>query len=125
MKISQYQSPNFSKNPRKTSKIHYIIIHYTGMQSKRVSLKRLTNPLEKVSCHYMIDREGQAVQMVDDNKIAWHAGKSKWKNLKNLNEHSIGIELVNKGHRFGYQKFSSIQIKTMYFEFTWHMGSHR
>ena len=113
MKIKQYQSPNFSKKLRKASKIQYIIIHYTGMQSKRVSLNRLTNPLKKVSCHYIVDREGQAVQMVDDNKIAWHAGKSKWKNLKNLNEHSIGIELVNKGHRFGYQKFSSIQIKTL------------
>ena len=113
MKINQYQSPNFSKKPRKTSKIHYIIIHYTGMQSKRVSIRRLTNPLKKVSCHYMVDREGQAIQMVDDNKIAWHAGKSKWKNLKNLNENSIGIELVNKGHGLGYQKFSSIQIKTL------------
>ena len=113
MKIKQYLSPNFSKNLRKISKIQYIIIHYTGMQSKRVSLKRLTNPLKKVSCHYMIDREGQVVQMIDDNKIAWHAGKSRWKNLKNLNEKSIGIELVNKGHRLGYQKFSSNQIKTL------------
>ena len=78
MKIKHYQSPNYSKKQRKTSQIQYIIIHYTGMQSKRVSLRRLTSPLQKVSCHYMVDREGQAIQMINDNKIAWHAGKSKW-----------------------------------------------
>jgi len=51
--------------------------------------------------------------MVEDNKIAWHAGKSKWKKLKNLNNNSIGIELVNKGHQFGYQKFSKKQINVL------------
>ena len=51
--------------------------------------------------------------MVKDNKVAWHAGKSKWKNFKNLNENSIGIELVNKGHEFGYQNFSNIQITSL------------
>ena len=51
--------------------------------------------------------------MVNDNKIAWHAGKSKWKNYKNLNKYSIGIELVNKGHKFGYEKFTNSQLSNL------------
>ena len=72
-------SPNFSKKIRKNKDIKFIILHYTGMQSKIVSIKRLLNPKYKVSCHYLIDREGRIIKMVDENKIAWHAGKSKWK----------------------------------------------
>ena len=65
----------------------------------------------KVSCHYLIDRKGKILRMVDDNNIAWHAGKSKWKNFKNINKVSLGIELVNKGHEFGYQSFSNLSNK--------------
>ncbi len=83
------------------------------MQSMRASIKRLTSIKHKVSCHYLIGRNGKIFHMVEDNKIAWHAGKSKWGQLKNLNSSSIGIELVNKGHQFGYQKFSRKQIKTL------------
>ena len=57
--------------------------------------------------------------MVDDRKTAWHAGKSRWKNYINLNRYSIGIELVNKGHEFGYQKFSTSQIKSLINLFLW------
>ena len=83
------------------------------MQSKIASIKRLTNPRFKVSCHYLIDRKGLVMRLVDDDKIAWHAGKSKWKNFVNLNKYSIGIELVNKGHDFGYEKFTDIQINRL------------
>jgi len=83
------------------------------MQSKRASLKRLLSSNYKVSCHYLIDRIGGIYQMVPDNKVAWHAGKSKWKNINNLNEKSIGIELQNKGHNIKYEKFSKIQIKNL------------
>ena len=62
----------------------------------------------------MINRQGLVTQMVPDNKIAWHAGKSKWRNFHNLNEFSIGIELVNKGHNFGYEKFPTSQIYGLY-----------
>jgi N-acetylmuramoyl-L-alanine amidase len=111
MKLKLVKSPNFSKVPRKTNKIKYVVVHYTGMQSKRASVRRLLNKKHKVSCHYFIDRKGSAIQMVDDKKVAWHAGKSKWKNIVNLNEGSIGIELVNKGYRLGYEKFPKKQIK--------------
>ena len=104
-------SPNFSKTLRLKRDIKFVIIHYTGMQSEIASSKRLKNPNSKVSCHYLINRQGIVIQMVRDKNIAWHAGKSKWKNFKNLNLNSIGIELVNKGHRFGYQNFQKNKFK--------------
>ena len=113
MNYISIKSPNYSKKARNREKIKFIIIHYTGMQSIRASIKRLTSPKHKVSCHYLIDRAGKIFQMVEDNKIAWHAGKSKWGKSRNLNANSIGIELVNKGHQFGYQKFSKKQIKML------------
>ena len=82
------------------------------MQSEIESIKRLKNPKYKVSCHYLINRKGQTIQMVKERFEAWHAGKSRWKKFTNLNKNSIGIELVNKGHQFGYQNFSSRQIKS-------------
>ena len=83
------------------------------MQSEIESISRLKNVQSKVSCHYLINRGGLITQMVKENKVAWHAGKSKWKNFRNLNKNSIGIELVNKGHEFGYQNFSNIQISSL------------
>ena len=83
------------------------------MQSEIESVKRLKSRKFKVSCHYLINRKGEVVQMVNENMIAWHAGKSKWKNYINLNDNSIGIELVNRGHEFGYQNFSLRQINSL------------
>ena len=113
MSIMKYKSINFSKNTRNIKKIKFIIIHYTGMQSMRASLYRLTSKRHKVSCHYLIDRKGTIFQLVEDNKIAWHAGKSKWKNKNSLNYNSIGIEISNPGHEYGYRKFNEKQIKTL------------
>ena len=113
MKIKVNKSVNFSKKTRRLRDIQYLIIHYTGMQSARVSMKRLKNPNSKVSCHYLIDRNGQIYKMIDDANIAWHAGKSKWKNIKNLNKYSIGIEIQNKGHFINYQNFPKKQISSL------------
>ena len=113
MNFEIIKSPNFLKKTRKTGNIKFIIIHYTGMQSIRASIKRLLNPKSKVSCHYLISRDGRLIKMVDDNKIAWHAGKSKWKTYKNLNFFSIGIELSNKGHQFGYQSYPKKQLESL------------
>ena len=110
MRIKTNFSPNFSLQKRLKKSIKFVIIHYTGMQSEIDSIERLKNIKSRVSCHYLINRKGEIIQMVEDNKVAWHAGKSKWKNFENLNENSIGIELVNKGHEHGYQNFSNIQI---------------
>ena len=106
-------SPNFSKKTRSKKDIKYVIIHYTGMQSEIESIKRLKNSKSKVSCHYLINRKGIIIQMVNEKFSAWHAGKSKWSKFTNLNINSIGIELVNKGHQFGYERFTKNQIKSL------------
>ena len=115
MKIIFNFSPNYSSKARVSKNIKFIIIHYTGMQSEIESIKRLKSPKSKVSCHYLINRKGKIIQMVKDKNIAWHAGKSKWKEFENLNLNSIGIELVNKGHQYGYQSFGIEQIKSLIF----------
>ena len=83
------------------------------MQSERESIKRLCDPRAKVSSHFVISRSGKIYRLIEDNKIAWHAGKSCWKKYKSLNKNSIGIELVNKGHRFGYLSFKKKQISIL------------
>ena len=113
MKIVSNFSPNHSLKIRKKKDIKFVIIHYTGMQSEIESIDRLKNPKSKVSCHYLISRKGIITQMVKDKFAAWHAGKSKWKKFTNLNNNSIGIELVNRGHQFGYQNFSNKQINNL------------
>ena len=113
MIITKFYSPNFSNKARSNKKITSIIIHYTGMQSERESLKRLVSLKSKVSCHYLISRSGKIFRIVKDHHIAWHAGKSMWGKYKNLNKNSIGIELVNQGHKYGYQSFTKIQIKKL------------
>ena len=110
MFIKSNKSSNYSKNPRPLRNIRFLIIHYTGMQSARVSMNRLKNPKSNVSCHYFLKRNGDIFRIVDDNKVAWHAGKSKWNNINNLNRYSIGIEIQNKGHLINYQNFPKKQI---------------
>ncbi len=113
MLITKYNSLNYDLKRRSSKSITAIIIHYTGMQSERESLKRLISSKSRVSCHYLIGRSGSVFRLVNDQNIAWHAGKSMWGKYKNLNKNSIGIELVNKGHKFGYQSFTRIQINNL------------
>ena len=113
MKISNFYSPNFSKKERSDKSIKMIVIHYTGMQSERESVTRLCNPKSKVSSHFVINQNGKTYRLVQDNQIAWHAGKSCWGKYKNLNKNSIGIELVNKGHQFGYTSFKKKQLLSL------------
>ena len=110
MEICHYNSPNFSKKIRPVNSIKLVVIHYTGMQSERESIKRLCNPNSKVSCHYLVSQNGKIFKLVKETHTAWHAGKSCWGKYKNLNENSIGIELVNSGHQFGYTGFKTKQI---------------
>ena len=110
MEIRHYNSPNFSKKTRPVNSIKLLVIHYTGMQSERESIKRLCNPNSKVSCHYLVSQNGKIFKLVKETHTAWHAGKSCWGKYKNLNENSIGIELVNRGHQFGYAGFKTKQI---------------
>ena len=113
MKFTDIYSPNFEKKRRSKKSIKYIIVHYTGMQSERESLIRLCNHKSSVSSHYFIKNNGKILKLVEDYHVAWHAGKSYWKNYKNLNKNSIGIELVNKGHEFGYTNFKKKQLSSL------------
>ena len=110
IKTSLNYSPNFSTTARNKKKIKYIIYHYTGMRSENKAVKRLTDDNSNVSCHYFIKRNGQIILMVPELYEAWHAGKSKWKKDISLNKNSIGVEISNKGHEFGYQNYSKEQI---------------
>lgn len=106
-------SPNFSLPKRQKKKIKFIIIHYTGMRSESSAIKRLTNPKSKVSSHYFIKNNGIVLNLVPDLYEAWHAGKSAWKDYDLLNKYSIGIEINNPGHDYGYKKFSLNQISSL------------
>ena len=83
------------------------------MQSERESINRLCNPKSKVSSHFLINRKGAIYSLVQEDKVAWHAGKSCWGKYIDLNKHSIGIELVNKGHQFGYTSFTKKQLTSL------------
>jgi N-acetylmuramoyl-L-alanine amidase len=106
-------SPNFNPKKRPSKQIKFIIFHYTGMKSESDALNRLTDIQSEVSCHYLIKNKGEIVNMVPDLYIAWHAGKSSWKNYKSLNQNSIGIEITNPGHEHGYKKFAQKQISSL------------
>ena len=112
-KMSINYSPNFNLRKRSFSKVKYLIFHYTGMKSEIAAIKRLTNNNTAVSCHYFIKRNGKIVKIVPDLYIAWHAGISSWKKDKFLNSNSIGIEISNPGHEYGYKDFSPSQIKSV------------
>ena len=106
-------SLNFNPKKRTSKQIKFIIFHYTGMKSESDALKRLTEIQSEVSCHYLIKNNGEIVKIVPDLYIAWHAGKSSWKNYKSLNQNSIGIEITNPGHEYGYKNFTQKQITTL------------
>ncbi len=106
-------SPNFNPKKRTSKQIKFIIFHYTGMKSESDALKRLTEIQSEVSCHYLIKNNGKILKIVPDLYIAWHAGKSSWKNYKSLNQNSIGIEITNPGHEYGYKNFTQKQITTL------------
>ena len=106
-------SPNFSFKKRNFKQIKFIIFHYTGMKSESDALKKLIDIQSEVSCHYLIKNNGEIVKMVPDSYIAWHAGESSWKNYKSLNQNSIGIEITNSGHEYGYKNFTKKQITSL------------
>jgi len=106
-------SPNFNSKKRISKEIKFIIFHYTGMKKESEAIKKLTNIQSEVSSHYIVKNNGELVKLLPDLYIAWHAGKSSWKNYKSLNSNSIGIEITNPGHEFNYKKFSKKQIMSI------------
>ena len=106
-------SPNLNNKKRLKKNIRFIIIHYTGMKSEKAAIDRLTNIQSEVSSHYFINKNGNITLLVPELYIAWHAGKSKWKDKSFLNKNSIGIEITNPGHRFEYKNFTNKQINSI------------
>ncbi len=103
-------SPNFDERDRPIS---MIVLHYTGMADAASAIARLRDPQAKVSCHYLVAEDGQVLRMVAEEKRAWHAGRSYWRGESALNGCSIGIEIVNPGHEFGYRPFPDEQIEAL------------
>ena len=112
LKISLNYSPNFNSIKRKKNQVKFLIIHYTGMRSEKGAIKRLTKIQSQVSAHYLILRNGKIMNLVPDSYIAWHAGVSKWNKFNLLNKYSLGIEITNPGHQYGYKEFTSKQINS-------------
>jgi N-acetylmuramoyl-L-alanine amidase len=90
-----------------------LILHYTGMKSAQAALDRMCDYEAKVSAHYMVDLDGKIFRLVAEEMRAWHAGVSYWRGNTNLNHRSIGVEIVNQGHEFGYTEFPAPQMKSV------------
>ena len=113
LKIALNYSPNFYPKKRLKKEIRFIIFHYTGMKSDKAAIRKLTDVQSQVASHYFITHTGKIITLVPDLYTAWHAGISSWKDFKSLNKNSIGIEITNPGHQFGYRKFSKKQINSI------------
>jgi N-acetylmuramoyl-L-alanine amidase len=105
--------PSPNHDSRDGAPIDMLVLHYTGMQSVEAALSRLCDPAAKVSAHYTIGEDGAVYAHVPEERRAWHAGVSFWAGQRNLNANSIGIELVNPGHEFGYRAFPEAQIAAL------------
>jgi N-acetylmuramoyl-L-alanine amidase len=100
-------SPNFDE---RSAPISMIVLHYTGMQDAESALRRLRDPEAKVSSHYLVAEDGTVMRLVDEAKRAWHAGRSHWRDRDDVNAVSVGIEIVNPGHDWGYRPFPDEQV---------------
>jgi N-acetylmuramoyl-L-alanine amidase len=105
-------SPNFGPR-RGTMRPDMIVLHYTGMESGAAAEAWLCNPASEVSSHYLVHEDGRIVQMVRESDRAWHAGKSSWRGVSDVNSHSVGVEIVNPGHLLGYRAFPKRQIEAV------------
>jgi len=107
--LRQRPSPNHNERTPGTP-IDTLVLHYTGMQSGRAALDRLCEEAARVSSHYLVEEDGEIWQLVPDERRAWHAGPSFWRGHTDINSRSIGIEIVNPGHEWGYRAFPTIQM---------------
>ena len=103
-------SPNFDERDQPVS---IVVLHYTGMTDGPSAIARLRDPEARVSCHYLIAEDGQVLRMVSEFHRAWHAGLSYWRGIHNVNAASVGIEIVNPGHEFGYRPFTPQQMDAL------------
>ncbi|MFS0771464.1 N-acetylmuramoyl-L-alanine amidase [Sphingomonas sp. 1P08PE] len=107
MTFIETPSPNWDE---RTLPVSMIVLHYTGMQTARDAIGRLCDPDAKVSSHYVVDEDGSIHRLVAEERRAWHAGRSHWRTIDDVNSASIGIEIVNPGHDWGYRDFPKDQV---------------
>jgi N-acetylmuramoyl-L-alanine amidase len=112
MRLVDCRSPNHDARPSGAA-IDMLVLHYTGMKTADEALARLCDPEARVSAHYTIGSDGRIYAHVPEERRAWHAGVSFWAGEANVNGRSIGIELVNPGHEFGYVPFAEAQIAAL------------
>ena len=105
-------SPSHDARPE-NGPIDILLLHYTGMPTAAAALDRMCDPSARVSAHYCIDEDGTVYRLVPEDRRAWHAGVSSWAGTTNVNGRSIGIELVNPGHEFGYRAYPEPQMKAL------------
>jgi N-acetylmuramoyl-L-alanine amidase len=105
--IVELPSPN---QDERGGAVDMLILHYTGMQTAQAALDRLRDPAAAVSSHYVVDEDGTVFRLVPEARRAWHAGVSHWRGHAGLNGRSIGVEIVNPGHEFGYRDFPVLQL---------------
>ena len=110
MNIIEAPSPNFDG---RTAPPSMLVLHYTGMKTGLEALDRLRDPEAKVSSHYLVEEDGRVLRLVAEARRAWHAGVSFWRGRRNVNGDSIGIEIVNPGHEFGYRAFPEPQVESV------------
>ncbi|MEZ5709642.1 MAG: N-acetylmuramoyl-L-alanine amidase [Blastomonas sp.] len=103
-------SPNFDE---RTLPVSMLVLHYTGMVDAPSAIARLADAEAKVSAHYVVTEDGQVIRMVDEANRAWHAGRAWWRGTRDVNSASIGIEIVNPGHEFGYRPFPEEQMAAL------------
>jgi N-acetylmuramoyl-L-alanine amidase len=109
LRIRDLPSPNHDDRPPGTA-IDMLILHYTGMRSAREAIDRLRDPAARVSSHYVVDEDGAILRLVPEERRAFHAGVSYWRGHRDLNGRSIGVEIVNPGHEWGYRDFPVLQL---------------
>lgn len=107
-----FPSPNFRPRPDGAA-TDMLVIHYTGMRTGAAALARLCDPDVEVSAHYLIEEDGRVFGLVEEADQAWHAGVASWRGAGNINDRSIGIELVNPGHEYGYRPFPDAQMAAL------------
>jgi len=109
LSVRERLSPNQDDRPSGLP-IDTLILHYTGMRTAREAIERLSDPVARVSSHYVVDEDGIVLRMVPEERRAFHAGVSHWRGQTDLNGRSIGIEIVNPGHEWGYRDFPALQM---------------
>ena len=110
--LIDFESPSPNWNERQLP-VSMVVLHYTGMPSADEALERLRSEEAGVSAHYMIEEDGRIHRLVREDRRAWHAGKSYWRGITDVNSASIGIEIVNPGHEFGYRPFPDAQMEAL------------